>query len=196
LLGRSFGDFWTVGNLQNLIEYGKEQFPEFVKQYRGLFSTEQLFVLQRVCEQWPDFRVHNLLNQKRITLVHRDTFTSNFLFPLDPTRDTIKIIDWQGWRMDTGTDDLAYMMALHWSSELRSQWEVQLVHNYCDELLLGGVQNYTWEHCWADYRASILRCLFVMVAGWKDRNVSKWWLPRVRSGLQAVIDLNCLDLLS
>lgn len=45
------------------------------------------------------------------------------------------IIDWDGWNVDRGTMDLAYMIGLHWYLERRAQLEQPLVRWYHQRLL-------------------------------------------------------------
>lgn len=48
------------------------------------------------------------------TLTHGDAHTWNFLLPKDPDRDDVRLFDFDQWRINAGSSDLAYMMALQW----------------------------------------------------------------------------------
>ncbi len=52
-------------------------------------------------------------------------------------------IDWGGWEIGMGTDDLAYMIGLHWHPLRRKQYEQVLVEFYHSELIRNGVDCHT-----------------------------------------------------
>ena len=101
--------------------------------------------------------------------MNRDTHAANFLYPRYPERDRVRIVDWQSWRVDTGTDDLAYMIAAHWYPERRARLEKLLLQRYQQRLREHGIA-YSWEECWQDYKASVIRVLFSLVGGWQLSN--------------------------
>jgi len=156
------------------------------------FSDEQYALLANAVSQWPERRKERVINGQGITLVHRDPHPLNFLYPREGGKT--KIIDWQSWRVDTGTDDLAYMMACHWESERRTEMEQDLLKRYYQSLTERGVKNYTWGDCWYDYRASIIRCLFFLMIAWSPSQ-SAIWQQRVERGLRAFQDYHCGELL-
>ncbi len=121
--------------------------------------------------------------------------STQFLYPYDETGNTVRIVDWQSWRVDTGTDDLAYMMACHWYPGYRRSLERSLVKRYYERLLAGGVKNYSWEECWYDYRASVIRCLFFLLGSWTPKRPVSLWFDRLENGLLAFEDLSCAELL-
>src|ERR1700674_2948862 len=43
--------------------------------------------------------------------------------PHDTGSNHLRLFDWDRWRVDVGTDDLAYMMALHWVPDHRRRNE-------------------------------------------------------------------------
>ncbi|MGD2078946.1 MAG: aminoglycoside phosphotransferase, partial [Chloroflexota bacterium] len=108
----------------------------------------------------------------------------------------VRIVDWQSWRVDTGTDDLAYMMACHWYPEYRARWERPLVEGYHRALLTYGVVDYPWPACWYDYRASVIRCLFFLLGSWHPARPASMWWERLEKGLLAYEDLGCAELLA
>jgi thiamine kinase-like enzyme len=159
-------------------------------------STRRRALLDRVFTTWPQKQVDRLVGGRGITLVHRDTHPLNFLYPKNEEVDTVRIVDWQSWRVDTGTDDLAYMMACHWYPHYRATLERPLLKRYHQGLLRDGVEEYRWEQCWYDYRASVIRCLFFLLASWKPERPATMWWDRLEKGLLAFKDLNCAELLS
>lgn len=55
-----------------------------------------------------------------MSVVHDDIHIGNFLYPRDPARDTLRIIDWQTWTTDLAVKDLAHMLAYFWFPERRA----------------------------------------------------------------------------
>jgi hypothetical protein len=105
------------------------------------------------------------------------------------------IFDWDCWRADVATDDVAYMMAVHWFPDYHRRNERAMLDHYHDELLRHGVTGYGRDALWDDYRLSTLWHIATPV--WQC--VGKippaiWWnhLDRIFS---AVDDLDCRTLL-
>jgi hypothetical protein len=61
------------------------------------------------------------------------------------TVDSLRLIDWDAWRLDLGAEDLAYMMALHWYPERRRRVEMPLLRRYHEALTSHGVSGYGFE---------------------------------------------------
>jgi hypothetical protein len=105
----------------------------------------------------------------------------------------VKLIDWQSWRVDTGTDDLAYWMACHWPLEQRVLLERDLLKRYHQRLIELGVKKYDWADCLYDYRASVIRCLFFLMVAWSPAQwgAGVWW-GRVQKGIAAFKAWDCV----
>jgi len=130
-----------------------------------------------------------------VTIVNGDSHVWNVLYPREPSSSDIRLIDWSGWRIDTATDDLAYMMAVHWYPERRRRLEQPLLDLYHAALVSHGVQGYDRRALAEDYRASVLWQLAIPL--WQaDHNLPPviWWSHLERICL-AVDDLGCRDLL-
>src|SRR5262245_57744245 len=65
-------------------------------------------------------------------------------------------VDWDSWGIDTATDDLAYMLALHWYPDWRRRYERDSLHRYHEALVAHGVSRYSFDALWLDYRYSVL----------------------------------------
>jgi len=72
--------------------------------------------------------------------------------------------------------------------------EANLRH-YHERLIEHGVEQYSWDDLWLDYRLCVMKQLFEAVWGWSvGQNTSIWWNHLERISL-AIEDLNCLELL-
>ena len=109
--------------------------------------------------------------------------------------ENARLIDWEGWTIDTATDDLAYMMAMLWYPDRRHRIERWLLDGYHAALLAHGVRGYDRQALDDDYRLSVL-WLILRPVGQAAGNIAPrvWWnnLERI---MLAVDDLGCRDLL-
>jgi aminoglycoside phosphotransferase (APT) family kinase protein len=127
------------------------------------------------------------------TLVHGDAHAWNCFLPIDGGE--VRLFDWDAWRIDHASDDLAYLMAVHWYPDLRRAFEARLLDAYHDELLSRGVTGYSRATLQEDYRVSVLWQLARAV--WQQSIGIPpviWWNNLERLDL-AVDDLDCRALL-
>jgi Ser/Thr protein kinase RdoA (MazF antagonist) len=78
---------------------------------------------------------------RNITIAHGDAHVWNCFLPRDGS-DDVRWFDWDGWRIRVPTNDLAYMMAVHWYPERRRRLERTLLEHYQSVLLENGVNGY------------------------------------------------------
>ena len=172
------GNYWT-GRINEAIE----KLPAFLDFIGDRLSAERKEIYGKILtssnHHWtPD----STRNAK--TFLHGDIHFWNFLFPKDPSRNEIRILDWNSWDIGNGTNDLAYMMGLHWYPDLRQRREQHLLKRYHNNLLKQGISNYSWDDCWLDYRESCIVNLFIPVWQWQRGATSiVWWSHLERSFL-------------
>ncbi len=154
-------------------------------------SAAEFDLVRQALTHWPPRRRQRVLAGQGVTLVHRDPHPGNLFYPRNPATHTFKLIDWQSWRADPGTDDLAYLIAFHWPSAMRQTQEAALLRRYHSRLVELGVEEYTWEDFTYDYRASIIRFVTIMVLHWQHAPNR----ARLKVGLQAFVDWQCADIL-
>lgn len=194
-LGQQVGELLTEATITEFLALAQTKLTNFVDTVGPELETQQLATLQRIAFAWPKRRTERVLQGQGITIVHRDPHPLNFLYPHNNQKHTVKLIDWQSWRVDTGTDDLAYLMACHWPLEEQSVLERALVERYHQQLTNQCIEGYDWDDCLYDYRASIIRCLFFLLIAWSP---TQWkqgtWRKRVQRGLAAYERWNCAEL--
>jgi Ecdysteroid kinase-like family len=134
-------------------------------------------------------------SHRHMTVVHGDSHVWNCFLPQAGIAGTPKLFDWDAWRLDTATDDLAYQMALHWYPDLRRDRESHLLDVYHAELLAHGVTGYDRQALQDDYRLSVL--WMTMKPVWQHAHgIPAWiWWSHLARIHQAVDDLDCRALL-
>lgn len=176
------------------IELAIQEFPGFVDFMQERLSEQRLAIFERLlaCPR-QDWRPGAPTPNK--TLLHGDAHFWNFLYPKAANQGRIQIIDWNMWDIGRATDDLAYMIALHWYPERRQRFEDPMLQHYLRILLENGVDGYDWKDLWFDYRLSAICNLFIPVWQWK-RGIQPavWWSHHERSFL-AFEDLGCMEFL-
>lgn len=154
--------------------------------------TARLKTYERIVMTWPlPNRRKRAMAGSALTLIHRDAHPWNFLYAFNPAHQAY-LIDWQSWRVGTATNDLAYLLAAFWEPKERRQIEQSMMQLYYETLVKSGVNNYTWDEFWEDYRASIIRSAVMLVGGW---NASRGKDRRIQRVMSAFDDWECEDLL-
>ncbi len=178
-------------------EQARQALPAFVDFLGERLSARRQELFERLFAAWPlAIRSERLRSGRQVTLVHGDAHIWNFLYPRHSESETVRLIDWAVWHIDVGTNDLAYMMALHWYPDYRAQVERDLLRRYHRALLEGGVTGYDWDQCWQDYRISAMANLFWPIFDWAfDAPVNIWWHNLERAVL-AWDDLDCEEFLT
>ena len=128
------------------------------------------------------------------TMIHGDAHFWNFLFDNGGKSANIRLFDWSSWNIGRATDDLSYMIGLHWFAERKQLMEEKILSFYHEQLLVGGV-DYTWENLLYDYRLSTIVSLLIPVWQWQHGiNAAVWW-GHLERGFQAFDQWKCRDLL-
>lgn len=104
-------------------------------------------------------------------------------------------IDWQFWHPTVCGTDLAFMITTEWEPSVRRQLEETLLRRYHETLRQRGVQGYSWDDCWADYRLSII-LVSIFIPVWRH-SIFKWEpdLTTIERGMAAFEDSRCAELL-
>jgi hypothetical protein len=188
----------TVGKWAPVDPEGPKRLAEQVERFGEVLgdrlSDERRAFYRRLVACIPRLseRYHS---HRHMTIVHGDSHVWNCFMPKDGGAD-FRLFDWDAWRIDTASDDLAYMMALHWYPDLRRQRENHLLDVYHAEILESGVRGYSRDALQDDYRLSALWATAKPV--WQQSQgipLWIWWAHLDRIHL-AVDDLGCRDLLA
>jgi aminoglycoside phosphotransferase (APT) family kinase protein len=170
-----------------------ERFTAFADRLGDRLSDARRDLYRRFLDATPRLleRYHSHRNH---TIIHGDAHVWNCFLPRDGGAD-VRFFDWDAWRINAATNDLAYMMATHWYPERRRRMERALLDHYHAALVAHGVRGYDRDALDDDYRLSVLWQLAIPL--WQssiDLPPVIWWghLERV---VLAIEDLGCAELL-
>jgi thiamine kinase-like enzyme len=194
-LGGSIGAFLDAGAFDRFLAEFPQQFAAFVDRLGDRMPPERRRVYERLMASASRLFDERYRPHRNLTLVHGDAHVWNAFYPRDARSDDVRLIDWDSWRIDVATDDLAYMMAIHWYPERRRRLERECLQRYHAALAGAGVTGYDLDALWQDYRQSVLWQITTPV--WQaTHGLGAWiWWSHFERIMLAVEDLDCLEFL-
>lgn len=205
-LGRLHAAWWEDPRLGVTIGTGLDDaaMDRFIRQVGGHFdvfanrlgdelSGERRAFYEKLMAAAPRLH-HRYRDAKNITVAHGDAHVWNCFLPRNGS-DDVRWFDWDGWRIRVPTNDLAYMMAVHWYPERRQRLERVLLDHYHAVLLENGVSGYNRTDIQEDYRLSVLWHTVTPVFQAGLRLPSVIWWNNFQRIMAAVDDLGCRELL-
>lgn len=192
-LGVTAGQWSQPQDLHRTLERFRPVFEKFVDSTGDLVTPERRRLYERMIDRAPGLNARYYA-RRNLTIVQGDGhFWNCFLDNADAVG--VKFFDWDFWRIDIGTDDLAYMIAMHWYPERRRSLERGLLDRYHDTLQSHGVSGYSRESLGEDYRLSVLWQMMLPVWHASFGVPPRVWWHNYERIMMAVDDLGCCDLL-
>lgn len=192
-LGSTVGTLPTETTLRTMVHGFRDNLPGLLNDLGDDLPLADRQVLETVFNSSlrPWLR---LVDPRALTVIHGDAHTWNFLFPRSGQGIPF-LIDWQLWHLDVGPRDLAFMIALHWDRSARQQLELPLLHHYHQKLIEAGVNNYSFDDLFLDYRRCVVRNLTFPIILWSRGSPREAWRNRLDNALAAYRDLDGAELL-
>ncbi|GAB4577584.1 MAG: hypothetical protein Fur0022_03150 [Anaerolineales bacterium] len=157
-------------------------------------------MLQTFFARFPQTMIARAQNPEGFTLIHGDVGPYNILVPRAGVRP-LYLIDRQpfDWSLTTwlGVYDLAYAMVLDWDIEARREWELPVLRHYHTSLRHRGIETYSWEQLFDDYRLCLAMGIYIAVEYCRGEDGARRvdvWLPMLQRSLTACDDLNYTEL--
>ena len=212
--------FWWEHPLQDAgaLDFGYwsddgEGFAHYVERRRASWQTvraqngdwlptQVIDLYERTFDGLPSHGVRwlepRLADRRQLTLLHGDSYFSNFLCPLPSSPGHAYLIDWQSPCFDIGAVNLVNLIATFWTSRQRHEGdrERRLLAEFHRLLVAYGVKGYPLDSLLHDYRLGLLYWLLVPVQDAHDGSRREYWWPKMRCLVAAYQDWECAELLS
>jgi len=170
-------------------------FSRFADEMGDRLSPERRSLCERLFDSAPRL-TQRYLSHHNMTIIQGDAHVWNCFLPKDGARDGGRLFDWDAWQVNTGSDDLACMMAQQWYPDLRSRFESRLLDCFHDELVTRGVQGYDRRALQDDYRLSALWQIATPVWQYANGIPPVIWWNNFERACMAVDGLDCRELLA
>lgn len=193
-LGKEVGALFDEKGLGVFLSEVEKSVLGFIDFLGGELSAERRKVYELLLASKEKVWGH-LTGARGLTVTHGDAHWWNLLYPHDARRHRVSLFDWELWHVDLGARDIAFMVALGGYSKRVAATEEGLVRRYHDALKAHGVDKYSWEDCWYDYRRSALRNLNVPVVQWAQGQREGLWRSNLESAMLAYEELKLAELL-
>ncbi|MDE0469846.1 MAG: phosphotransferase [Candidatus Poribacteria bacterium] len=179
-----------------ILDQYRNAFPIFVSKV-GVLLTD---VAKAFGEQLPEkLTDKSQFRKPPRTLVHGDFRLENVFFGPSLGKQSFAVIDWQDISRGEGVWDVAWFIGgcLQVTSN-RQVEEQQLLKIYHETLKANGVNGYTFEVCWEDYRLAMSRYFVqavLMVASLNSENDREHRLAQAVAErfIAAITDLRLID---
>lgn len=165
----------------------------FPDELRALYK--QLFAA--LPHYWEQQLAPRFQSKSNLTLIHGDSYFSNFLCPKNPGSAPTYLLDWQSPAFDIAGYDLANLCAAVWTSEQRheDQREQKILQRYLAALQAYGVQHYSWQDLVTDYQHGLIFWLLMPVQDGYDGAGKDYWWPKMQCLAAAFKEWQCEELL-
>jgi hypothetical protein len=192
-LGVTVGAWPDTADLDQQLAGLANRIAQFTERHGHYLSMERRDFYARLLAAAPRLQARQR-SRRNMTILQGDAHVWNIFLPKDESGGAL-LFDWDCWTIDIASDDLAYMMAMHWYPDMRRHIERPLLDCYHAELLARGVRGYDRRALDDDYRLSVLWLSTTPL--WQEGNSIPpviWWnnLERI---MMAADDLNCRELL-
>jgi len=167
--------------------------PGFIERYQAQLAPEHLNLIQELGHNFSRYHQREL---EHFTVAHIDYRLDNMMFG---GPNAITIVDWAPG-IGSGAGDAAYFMSTGMDSPQRGACERALLTDYHLRLKNYGIDNYSFDDCWRDYRSRsfgglIMAVIASMIVEQTERGDAMFMTMTRRSAAMA-IELEALSLLA
>jgi hypothetical protein len=148
------------GSWEALTEYMPVISAEFRARYGSVLEREHLEVADRLRDGIGGWA--RTLDEQRC-IWHLDFRLDNMLFGAKGGTVPLAVVDWQSVTVGPGVSDVSYFLGAGLQVADRRRHEEPLVRRYHGALCAAGVDDYSWEQCWEDYRRHAVLGFFTAV---------------------------------
>ena len=144
-------------------------------------------------------KLHHMVGRLTQTVIHGDLRLDNMMFGDTDDMQDVVLLDWTLTKT-SGLHDVAYLVSQNVQLDERRGHEPAIIQHYYNGLVASGVEGYTLEQCWDDYKLVVLHLFAyaVLIAGTLDpanERGSAFMRQMLHRSASAVMDHNLLTLL-
>jgi hypothetical protein len=143
-------------------QMAQARWPGFVERFGERLGSDTMSFVKRACDLYPQMLDH-VAAMDHLTFTHTDCRAENYLFGGPDGPDAVTMIDFQLSTRHFGPWDAANLIAGSMTPEVRRDCERDLLEAYHQRLLGHGIEGYTIDRCWLDYRLSLLQSCVAQV---------------------------------
>jgi hypothetical protein len=189
-----------AAHVQHFVDIAAPGVPHVLGHCASELAPHWPDLISQVIARHPAALIERTRTANGFTIIHGDPGCTNILVPRTGSRP-LYLIDRQpfDWSLTTwlGVHDLVYATVLDWPVADRRRLEKPLLQRYHDQLLAHGVDGYSWEQLWTDYRLMVPMGVYIAVEynrGGLLTDLQFVWLPYLQRTLTACDDLDCAAL--
>jgi hypothetical protein len=189
----------SAGDIRRFVDIAESGVKPLLDQFVVELEPHWQDFIHELYERHPQALIERIRNDNGFTLIHGDVGQHNILVPRSGDRP-IYIIDRQpfGWALTTwlGVYDVAYAIVLDWEIGSRRRLEIPILKRYHAQLIQHGVNGYSWEQLYEDYKLCVAMCVYVATEYFRSGENSQWvseWQLMLQRALTACDDLDCSD---
>ena len=124
-------------------------FPGFLERYGARLTPEHVRITERFGRAVGAWLTHR---EPPFVVQHGDYRLDNMLFGTRDGGYPLAVVDWQTVVLGSPLADASYFLGAGLRPDDRRQHERALLRLYYDALRAGGVDGFSWDRCWRDYR--------------------------------------------
>lgn len=190
----------TAEHIKRFVAIAEPGAERIIGRYPDELAPHWPELIREIYARHPQAMIERTQDGNGFSLIHGDAGLSNILVPREGDRP-VYLIDRQpfDWSLTTwlAVYDLAFSVVLEWEVKKRREWERPILRHYHDHLLKNGVQDYSWEQLWDDYRLSAAMGVYIATEwcrGGIHEPYTPIWLPLLQNSLTACDDLDSRSL--
>lgn len=173
---------------------------EFIlKHYSDELTPHWSGMIREIYERHPQVLIERTRDPNVFTLIHGDAGPWNIFVPIEGDGPVYLIdrapFEWS-LTMWLGVYDLAYLLVTGLGVETRRNLEQPLLQRYHACLVENGVENYSWEQLYEDYRLMAAMGVYIATEWCRggENPYKEIWMTMLHQALTAVDDLECSKL--
>lgn len=127
-----------------------QMLPDFVKRFGPRLAKDELGIIEALGAH----RNAPLFQEigTPFCLEHRDYRLDNLMIDEQQSPPRVVVVDWQGLRIGRPLNDVALCLAGGLQPAERLAVEEEVLKEYHQGLQVAGVQDFSWDDCWHEYR--------------------------------------------